>query len=85
MGSDWLGYRFRNKSDWFGINFNTKLLPGISLFLVILNFRNLGKKAFKLLLTLNLTNLKFRVSEKFQNVSIQVQPKSLYLKHPKIF
>ena len=20
MGSDWLGYRFRNKSDWFGIN-----------------------------------------------------------------
>ena len=28
IGSDWLGYRFRNKSDWFGINFNPKLLPG---------------------------------------------------------
>ena len=26
MGSDRLGYRFRNKSDWFGINFNPKLL-----------------------------------------------------------
>ena len=31
MGSDWLGTDFgmnRNKSDWFGMNFNQKLLPG---------------------------------------------------------
>ena len=28
MNLDWLGYRFRNKSDWFGINFNPKLWPG---------------------------------------------------------
>ena len=26
--SDWLGYKFQNKSDWFGINFNPKFLPG---------------------------------------------------------
>ena len=31
MSSDWLGYRFRNKSDGFGINFNPKLLPGRAL------------------------------------------------------
>ena len=31
MGSDWPGTDFgmnRNKSDWFGMNFNPKLLPG---------------------------------------------------------
>ena len=29
--ADWLGTDFgmnRNKSDWFGMNFNPKLLPG---------------------------------------------------------
>ena len=30
ISSDWRGNRFRNKSDWFGINFNPKLLPGIN-------------------------------------------------------
>ena len=29
MSTDWRGNRFRNKSDWFGINFNPKLLPGL--------------------------------------------------------
>ena len=24
----WCGYKFRNNSDWFGMNFNPKLLPG---------------------------------------------------------
>ena len=28
MNSDWLGYRIRNKSDWFQIHFDPKLLPG---------------------------------------------------------
>ena len=28
MSSEWRGHRFRNKSDWFGMNFNPKLLPG---------------------------------------------------------
>ena len=28
MSSDWLRYRFWSKSDWSGINFNPKLLPG---------------------------------------------------------
>ena len=28
MSSDWRGNRFRNKSDWFGMNFNPNLLPG---------------------------------------------------------
>ena len=28
MSSDWRGYTFRNKSYWFGMNFNPKLLPG---------------------------------------------------------
>ena len=28
MSSDEFGYRFRNKSDWFGMNFNPKLLSG---------------------------------------------------------
>ena len=28
MSSNWRGNRFRNKSDWFGMNFNPKLLPG---------------------------------------------------------
>ena len=28
MSSDWRGNRFRNKFDWFGMNFNPKLLPG---------------------------------------------------------
>ena len=31
MNSDGLGYKFRNKSDWFRINFNPKLLPGVSI------------------------------------------------------
>ena len=30
MSSDWRGNRFRNKSDWFGMNVNPKLLPGNS-------------------------------------------------------
>ena len=29
MSSDWRWNRFRNKSDWFAMNFNPKLLPGI--------------------------------------------------------
>ena len=28
MSSDWRGNRFRNKSDWFGMNFNPKFSPG---------------------------------------------------------
>ena len=28
MSSDWRGNRFRNKSDWFEMNFNPKLSPG---------------------------------------------------------
>ena len=42
MNSDCLGYRFRNKSDWFGINFNPKLLPGLSYsyYSIFSNFNN---------------------------------------------
>ena len=29
MSLDWRGNRFRNESDWFGMNFNPKLYQGI--------------------------------------------------------
>ena len=35
MSSDWRGNKFRNKSDWFGMNFNPKLLPGSSILVYI--------------------------------------------------